>query len=107
MKPSDFDETQRATLGSASCFVGIVMFLLQLGIIGAVVFGVKDRQGIDYAFKWPLWVYLGGIPLGVILAVAGFTVPKANRSASEYGLLLMLAGPLLFLVFAIVVACHR
>lgn len=106
MKPTGFGWA-RATLGSASCFVGLAMLVAQLSIIGAVVFGVKDRQGIDYTLTWPLWVYLGGIPLGVVLAVAGFSLPKSKRSASEYGLLLTMTGPLVFLLFTIVVACNR
>lgn len=100
MKPNDFDHRPFSRAGVACCFLGGAMFLAQPLVIGAVLIGVKDGHGIDYAISWPFMVYLCGIPLGIFLAVAGFS-PKSDRSTSEFGLLLTLAGPLLFFLFVL------
>lgn len=98
MKPYDIDEQPVSRASLACCLLGAAMLSAQLVVIGAVLFGVKDSRGIDYAISWPFSVYLVGVPLGIFLAVAGFS-PKISRSTSEFGLLLTLAGPLLFFVF--------
>jgi hypothetical protein len=85
-------------MGIASCFVGSVMLLIQMAVIAAAVAGVQDNQGTLYAFFVPFFTYVAGIPIGLLLALIGFIQRSQKHTAAVLGLLLTLAGPIVFLV---------
>ena len=96
------NEVKPAAMGIASCIIGGVLLLIQVGVLGAVMVGVQDNQGIIYAFSVPFFSYLIGVPLGLSLAIIAFLQPNRSRTAAKLGLLLTLTGPLIFLAFLIV-----
>jgi hypothetical protein len=83
------------------------MLVMQLGVIAAVLLGITDNQGIIYALTIPLATYAVGVPLGLVLAVIGFFQPNRKRTYAKLGSCLSLAGPILFLLFLLVITSFR
>jgi hypothetical protein len=89
---------EHSKLGAASCCIGGLMILIQIAILAAVAAGMKDNQGIIYAFAIPIWMYLLGVPLGLIFSVGGMVQRKRDPTLAVLGAGLTLAGPLFFVV---------
>ncbi len=98
MSTDGSDKPKQPSMGIASCIVAGVMLLIQVGVILATAANLHDNQGIIYAFSVPFVTYLIGVPLGLLLALAGLLQRAQKHTASLVGFLLTLAGPVVFLV---------
>jgi CHASE2 domain-containing sensor protein len=90
--------------GIASSLVGGILVVIQGSVLAALLRGVKDNQGIIYAFSIPFVAYCIGVPLGLLLATIGFLQRNRRRTFPVLGLVLTLTGPLVFVVIIAVQA---
>ncbi len=91
LKPSEF--------GIASMCIGFAMLVVQLGVLFAVLIGIKDNQGYIYAAGIPAVMYFFGVPIGLLASIIGFLQPRRSRRYAKLGLALSLSGPLVFALF--------
>lgn len=104
---NESDAPRHSEFGIASAFAGGAMMLVQLGVLAAVLRGVKDNQGVIYAVSIPFFMYCVGVPLGLLAACIGFIQPRRDRRYAVLGVVLTLAGPLLFAIFVAVQLVFR
>lgn len=96
---SENDAQKPSEFGVASTFVGAAMLVTQLVVLSAVILGFRDNQGIIYALSIPFVMYCIGLPLGLIAAIIAFVQPQRDRKFAKIGVVLTLAGPVIFALF--------
>ncbi len=99
MNTQNQNELTQSRMGIAASIVGATMLATQLGILAAVAMGVKDNQGVIFAFSIPAVMYLVGVPLGLVTAAIGFVQKNRKLTAAKWGLVLTLLSPLVFLAW--------
>jgi uncharacterized membrane protein YozB (DUF420 family) len=84
------DDRRPSTTGVAACLIAAPLIVLELGLLVAVMAGVKDNQGVLYAAFPTLGALVLGFPACFLVALWGMRERDRSPTFAWLGLLLSL-----------------